>query len=373
MPMKMKICPCCDQPIEGIYCKGCRKIVWKPIEQEVDYYLNRRHPEFEHACTYHDVEVRKSAKRMTAHEMEAKKDEIRTRMMQKAQGVKPASQMTQRKPTVNTAAKTKPNSNVGQARKKMITMVVTAIVIFMMFFTFVMIGVINTLNESIYGNWGTPIPEPMATAPAIDTSRVDIPGLNVNNSPELPVPMETDPEYKEDWELTDREVCEIGVACNGYGHFSAIFEDVSEVLFGYIRDAGYEWNLDVYSYNQFSDEFTWYETIYEFTIRKEGEYAGFMNVDVDTATGEIHGVELYTEYEKGFFEMADITMKFLEKIGAAENLPAGAEFFEAAYKAQGDGGVCLQYGLEVVCSAPDDEFDIYQMRIHAPGYYTVVE
>ncbi|MBR5267922.1 MAG: hypothetical protein IKU20_07000 [Lachnospiraceae bacterium] len=147
--MKMKICPCCDQPIEGIYCKGCRKIVWKPIEQEVDYYLNRRHPEFEHACTYHDVEVRKSAKRMTAHEMEAKKDEIRTRMMQKAQGVKPASQMTQRKPTANTAAKTKPTSNIGQARKKMITMVVTAIVIFMMLFTYVMIGVINTLNGFI--------------------------------------------------------------------------------------------------------------------------------------------------------------------------------------------------------------------------------
>ena len=149
MPMKMKLCPCCDQPIEGIYCKGCKKIVWKPIEQEVDYYLNRRHPEFEHACTYHDVEVRKSAKRMSVHEMEAKKEEIRARMMARAQGVKPASEMAQRKSAVHTEAKTNSSSNANQVRKKLITMAVTAIVIFMMLFTYVMIGVINTLNGFI--------------------------------------------------------------------------------------------------------------------------------------------------------------------------------------------------------------------------------
>ena len=96
--MKTKICPCCDQPIKGIYCKGCRKIVLNPVEQNITYYLNTRHPEHETDCSYHnDVpqgssraaqrysgsgnETVKSAnQRMTASEMEAKKAQIRERM-----------------------------------------------------------------------------------------------------------------------------------------------------------------------------------------------------------------------------------------------------------------------------------------------------
>ena len=142
--MKMKICPCCDQPIEGKYCKGCRKIVLKPIEQEVDYYLNRRHPDFEHACTYHDVEVRNSSKRMTIHEMEAKKDEIRARMMKKAKDVKSAPEMTQRKTAEYASAKTNRGSR-NQVRKKLITMAITTIVSFMMLFIVMIIGIISVL------------------------------------------------------------------------------------------------------------------------------------------------------------------------------------------------------------------------------------
>ena len=150
--MKMKTCPCCDQPIEGKYCKGCRKIVLKPIEQEVDYYLNRRHPDFEHACTYHDVEVRKTAKRMSVHEMEAKKEEIRARMMQKAQGVKTASEKIQKKPAEHTTTKINPHSGIEKAHRKLVTMAIIAIVIFMLSFTYVMIDVINTLNDVFYTN-----------------------------------------------------------------------------------------------------------------------------------------------------------------------------------------------------------------------------
>ena len=84
--MKMKICPCCDQPIEGIYCKGCRKIVWKPVEQDVNYYLNVRHPAYDHDCTFHEAAaVPKSDDRMNVSEIEAKKEEIRKRMTQNRQ------------------------------------------------------------------------------------------------------------------------------------------------------------------------------------------------------------------------------------------------------------------------------------------------
>ncbi len=378
--MKMKICPCCDQPIEGIYCKGCRKIVWKPVERDIRYYLNTRHPEFDHDCTYHDDarmsssgEVRSSQHAMSSSEIEAKKAEIKARMLQRKQE-SPRDVGTIRKPSAGSMLpKTKTIRNAEANRKKMIAIVTAAIAIFMLLFTFVMIGVINTMNDALYGSWGEPIPEPLATAPALETPIVEIPSPALDDYFNLPVPAETDSAEMEEWEMTDDEVRELGASCNGFGHFPMLFDDVDEVLFDCIRDAGYGWSMSAYSYNQFMDEYTWYETVYELTIRNADEYAGFLNIDVDTATGEIHGIELYTEYEKGFFEVADIVVKFLEKIGAAENLPDGTEFFETAYKNQGDAGVCLQHGLEVVCSIPDDEFDIYQMAIYAPGYYTIVE
>ncbi len=379
--MKMKICPCCDQPIKGIYCKGCRKIVLNPTEQNVQYYLNTRHPESEHACTYHDDGGRKgvsgvvhsSERAMTASEIETKKEEIKARMLQRKRELQSDFGTSRKKTAAYSQIGTSIRSHGERTRKKLIAMVTAVIVIIMILLTFVMIGVFNTMNDTIYGGWGEPIPEPMAAGPALEIPIVEVPSLDFDYSLELPAPAETDAGMMEEWEMTDDEVRALGVACNGFGHFPMIFDDVSEVLFECIRDAGYGWTMSAYSYNHFIDEYTWYETVYEFTIRNSDEYAGFLKINVDTATGEIHGVEMYTEYEKGFFEVVDIALKFLEKIGAAENLPDGTEFFETAYKNQGDAGVCLQNGLEVVCSIPDDEFDIYQMVIYAPGYYTIGE
>ena len=113
--------------------------------------------------------------------------------------------------------------------------------------------------------------------------------------------------------------------------------------------------------------------MYEFTIHNKEEYAGYLNITMDTATREIHGMELYTKYEKGFFEVADIAVKFLDKIGAAEISVDGTEFFETSYKAQGDDWVTIQNGLEVICEIPGGESEFYRMEIYAPGYYTVVE
>lgn len=53
--MKQKYCPYCDQKMKiSHYCQECRRIVWQPYEQNVDYYLNERHPQSEKNCLYHD-------------------------------------------------------------------------------------------------------------------------------------------------------------------------------------------------------------------------------------------------------------------------------------------------------------------------------
>ena len=148
--MKTKICPCCDQPIKGIYCKGCRKIVLNPVEQNITYYLNTRHPEHETDCSYHnDVpqgssraaqrysgsgnETVKSAnQRMTASEMEAKKAQIRERMTAGKQERRSASHPMAlngdvvRKP--NLAGKSAAGSS--SAKKIIIGIVIYLIVVF---------------------------------------------------------------------------------------------------------------------------------------------------------------------------------------------------------------------------------------------------
>ena len=364
--MKTKVCPICDQPMKGIYCKGCKKIVLNPVEQNITYYLNTRHPEFETNCSYHNELPRSSShsgQRYSGTETETKKAQIRERMAAGKQEKKAVFHPTVlngdviRKPNVFGANK----SNSSAVKKILIGVIIYMIVCFGSVIGMIFGNIVDTFDGF---ELGVRTPEEVAVA---------VPEPDDSLALELPVPMETAPAAMEDWELTDEEVRELGVPCNSFGHIPVIFGDVMDVLHECIDDAEYNWAMSVYSYNQFIDEATWYETVYEFTIRNKEEYAGYLNINVDTATGEIHGMEMYTKYEKGFYEVADIAVKFLEQIGAAENLPSGTDFFETAYKAQGDDWVTIQNGLEVICEIPGGESEFFRMEIYAPGYYTIVE
>lgn len=303
--MKMKICPVCDQPIKGMYCKHCRKIVLNPSEQEVQYYLNSRHPEMEHDCTYHAVE-----------EKQDNLDEVRS-----------------------SQSLTSPR----ETRNPFVSIVVAGIVMLTLVLVLFIIVIANAINDVGH----------LAVDPEPDYSMG------------LIAPKETKRAEMEEWERTDDEVRELGVSCNGFGHFPVVFEDAVEVLRECIDDAGYNWSMGVSSYNLVFDDTTWYETVYEFTIQNRNEYAGYLNISVDTATGEIHGMEMYTKYEKGFYEVADIAVKFLEQIGAAERMMSGKDFFETAYKAQGSDRGTVQKGLEVICEVPSDESEVFRMEIYA--------
>ena len=74
--MKQKYCPYCDQKMKiSHYCQECRRIVWQPYEQNVDYYLNERHPAYETDCEYHNPAISREQKpqiKKTAHVQTAK-------------------------------------------------------------------------------------------------------------------------------------------------------------------------------------------------------------------------------------------------------------------------------------------------------------
>ncbi len=277
--MKTKVCPCCDQPMTGIYCKGCRKIVLNPVEQNIQYYLNTRHPDYDHDCTFHDDGVGSSSAltRKKSSNTPAGKRSLTTRAMYGSEG----SGGVRRSDRAMSASET-------EARKALIVATITVIVTFLIVFLFLMIATINTMDGVTRMGAAVAIPEPVAApveveeawanrlttenvtleapapgnntpeAPAPEDDTLEIPSIEI----ELPTPRETDVAQMEEWELTDAEVRE-----------------------------------------------------------------------------------------------------------------AGVDFFETALKNQGEGGFCVQNGLEVVCYTPetDEEYGLYEMAIYAPGYYMVQE
>ena len=357
--MKTKVCPCCDQPIQGIYCKGCRKIVLHPVEQNIHYYLNERHPEHETDCSYHgntaagtsavtDPNVRNEDHRMTPYEAEAKKAEIKERMLQKQRELQSAG------------AKTK------KPLKKFL-------IVLFIYFIFNFIGVIFVAFQDIshtFDNFefGVATPEPGF---AVEEAAIAVEPERETVAPSREL---------EDWERTDEEVKAAGVACTGYGHFDLTYEEAELYFLEYMKEDGLICEVETpYSYNSQMDHDSWYQTVYSYTVLDEEEYVGIIDLETDTATGQIHGICMYTSEEEGFFKMADAVMKFLEGTGlASEELPSGYEFYQIAMgedgKMQKDCGVVVMFDMEVSCYVPEDmkKQDFYSMSIYAPGYYTTV-
>lgn len=352
--MKTKVCPCCDQPISGIYCRGCRKIVLNPVVQDVHYYLNERHPENETDCSFHGKttpETKTSDRVMTPFEAEAKKAEIKERMQTRGQEPKSSAKISNASNTRKTVlnGNTLPSKKTAESRASIV-----GITIFMVVFMNVLLVLLRSFHHSGYDfTLGQRTAETAASAYA---------------------------EWEE-WELSDEEVKAAGIACTGYGHFDITYEDARQAFLDCVDDAGYMWSEgEPYSYNQKMNEMSWFQTVYDYAIETEDAYIGTVEIETDTATGQIHGISLYAGVGEGFFETADIAAAFMKKVGmAGGELPDGRGFYEEAMENAGEtqleDGFCMMYGLEVSCYVPEkiEEPDFYAMSVYAPGYYTASE
>lgn len=115
--MKKIVCPYCDQPIKGHYCRGCRRYVKNPVVTETDYYLNERHPAGAHDCEYHD-DQRDHDHRLTPSEVEAKKQEIRERMTAKRREKSVSSPSYESQIPRQTAKRYEMTIDTGKNKKK---------------------------------------------------------------------------------------------------------------------------------------------------------------------------------------------------------------------------------------------------------------
>jgi len=356
--MKKVVCPYCDQPIQGKYCDGCRRIVWKPKQMEITYYLNERHPEHETDCTFHnDV--------LTQDAVEAKKAEIRERMLAR-----------QREAATEVKTVSIPNVPRKKQTPKKFAKIKTG---FIIYFIIVFIGILAPIIGAVFdavSDMGRrveafvapePVPEPMEAPLAMENMT-------------LPVEMEEAlenaaiEEELEEWERTDEQVKALGEACNGFGHSPVVYEEVEPVLLSCMDELGLEGEYDTYSYNQVMDHYTWFETTNEYVLSDENGYVGIFEINTDTATGQIHGISMYTHGEEEFFRMADLAMEFMNMTGLSETVPDGRSFYEESLLdgLQDDPGYRLQYGMEVDSLEPESNEDdpFYKMSIYVPGYYT---
>ena len=352
--MRKIVCPYCDQPVQGRYCKGCRRIVWKPKTIEYNYYLNERHSANEEHCQYHgDI--------LTGDMAEAKKAEIRARMQERQR-----EKSAQRKPSaVPNVPKTRPGSksSYSSGKKKAMAKIRIGLFIYiLMVFLFVLFPIIRNIavsfSDAAYDikHMMEPVPEPLAPKPIEIPAELE--AVLENAAPE---------EDLEEWERTDEQVIALGEACTGFGHSEIVYEDAEEVLKACMSDAGLEGEYGTYSYNQVMDHFTWFETVHEFSIADADDYVGILEISADTATGQIHGVSMYTHGEENFFRIADMVTIFMNETGLAEGLPDGRTLHEEALICveEGDG---ILYGLEVYTMRPEPTEDdpFYTMNLSVP-------
>lgn len=337
--MKKKICPCCDQVIKnGIYCKGCRRIVLRPVIWDVDYYLNERHPASETNCQYHgDLHTGK----MTAPESTVSKSAISGSVRSKA--------VVQRTQTPKPKAKRTPEKGIlarlGPAGAACLGIVIIGIGI----------GLFSHLAETSGGivKWPDSMEEAKAEPVSDKAWEEELPEDNLEEN-----------EFY-DWERSDEEVKEAGIPCNGYGHLSIEESEVLPLFEALLSETSFQADCTKYSYNQFMDEATWYNTTYEYDLSRQEDYCGYVNLHFDTVDGRMHGIDLFFGNREDLYEMADLSINLLTELGILNDPPTGRSLFDEALEKDPEGVMrfLLEETLEISCVELDGEY--YMMYIGA--------
>ncbi len=259
--MEYRICPICDQKMTGAhYCVHCRQWIRNPLTINVNYYLNERHPDTEHDCSYHDYDD-------PAYKMPSPQ----TVPNQAARTAVPNRPV--RKVIPNQPRRTAQASGTGGRN------ILPAVVIAIFIIAMCVITVFFSLFKAIQ-DW---IPDDIAlSADSLDEllEQWD-PGADNGDYEDV--------EYKS-WELDESDVASAGVNCNSYGHFSVTGEQMASGLADAILDMGYSAGSD----DSFS---TNTEDSFGYTSFNKYRYYTFssgdsLSVISDTATDQLHSVSI---------------------------------------------------------------------------------
>lgn len=402
--MKQRYCPYCDQKMtSGLYCSGCKRIVWHPYVQDVDYYLNERHPQHESDCLYHDGGSEYPGSRASSTDSYAgvfkgngtststqggKKKTNREKkaadpfqnMGNRMTGQRNAfehmkSQLEQYRSQADTCQSGTYSSqsaknimdrvNSERGRKKPFTGILIVVIIWLVFSVGgnLLFLITHAIRESIYG------------IEIFDSSSGDLWSSADSNAVEV----------LGEGELSDEEVRAIGTNCTNYGHYDAQLADVTAALDRLLPQYGFsEWSMeDTYSYNYASDDMSWYNTDQACYLSRDGEYVGSITIYADTATDDLHGIGAYSSDEEAFYQIVDVLEATFQEFGYLDTDLSGQEVYQELINTEdmivsktddSVNGFTTAYGPEIFASkeSPSGD-DFYSIQMYAPGYYTSVE
>lgn len=403
--MKQRYCPYCDQKMtSGLYCSGCKRIVWHPYVQDVDYYLNERHPQHESDCLYHDGGSEYPGSRASSTDSYAgvfkgngtststqggKKKTNREKkaadpfqnMGNRMAGQRNAfehmkSQLEQYRSQADTCQSGTYSSqsaksimdrvNSERGRKKPFTGILIVVIIWLVFSVGgnLLFLITHAIRESIYG-----------IENIFDSSSGDLWSSADSNAVEV----------LGEGELSDEEVRAIGTNCTNYGHYDAQLADVTAALDRLLPQYGFsEWSMeDTYSYNYASDDMSWYNTDQACYLSRDGEYVGSITIYADTATDDLHGIGAYSSNEEAFYHIVDVLEAAFQEFGYLDTDLSGQEVYQELINTEdmivsktddSVNGFTTAYGPEIFASkeSPSGD-DFYSIQMYAPGYYTSVE
>lgn len=338
--MQKKMCPYCDQTINGMYCRGCRRIVWKPQVWEVDYYLNERHPGTEANCQYHgDLHTGEMAAR--------KKNGAGTQSRQA-----PARKtVTRERAAWEPAASRKRKAAPVFSRRGKAIAILTAAAVYMIFTG---IGMRNSFR---YHEVGKGIPEPRPETAPESYGADAYGGLLAGNA------------SNEIYEYSDEDVIAAGIPCSGSGHLGITDREFCSRFEQRLGEA-FEFTVSSYSINQSLDQTTWFDTQYAYGLYSDGEDCGYIVLSFDTVDRSFHslvmmfdtadamseamGALIPTFYELGLPEGPDNEIVFPEAAELSEGEAWESELFEGLWaycSRDGDGG----YVIDMYAALPDGE------------------
>ena len=372
--------------------------------QDVDYYLNERHPQHESDCLYHDggseypgssasgtdsytgtfkgngTSTRIQGGKKKTNQEKKTVDPFRN-MGNRTTGQRNAfehmkSQLEQYRSQADTfqsgthssqsAKNIMDRVNSERGRKKPFTGVLIVVIIWLVFSIggnlLFMIG--HAVREAIYG-----------VEDIFNSSSGDLWSSADSNAEEV----------LGEGELSAEEVRAIGVNCTNYGHYDAQLADVTAALERLLPQYGFsEWSMeDTYSYNYASGDMSWYNTDQAYYLNRDGEYVGSITIYADTATDDLHGIGAYSSDEEAFYQIVDVLEAAFQEFGYLDTDLSGQEIYQELINTEdmivsktddSVSGFTTAYGPEILAgkeSTSGDDF--YSIQMYAPGYYTSVE
>lgn len=305
--MMQRICPICDQTMKSAhYCRNCKSWIRQPWMREVTYYLNERHPQNEQSCSYHNApgpaQPAAPASRFFAAGQEAVPKPFVTRQepAQKTVRVQPWKAGASAEPNRPRAEKQNAGSRRGKASGyQKIILLAIVIVIAIQFLSSIIVAVRNVVYT--FSN----------NAVEYDIDLGEFRG-------EDDWAAEEEPDYRE---LEDDAVIAAGEACNSMGHFPVQGQSLKEPVCGIIEAYGYQIvDISTFSSNEvYGGGESWYRTWLSIEV-EGGSGDGYQYVDLnyDTATGELHQIEVFLEDPRSAAGMTEILLKLLYEQGAVD-------------------------------------------------------